>query len=83
MQGELIPMAQELGLGVVPWSPLASGRLSGKYTRENAGKLTGGRAAMVVGRVNEKDHAIVEDLARIAKELDTTVPRVALAWVRS
>jgi aryl-alcohol dehydrogenase-like predicted oxidoreductase len=68
---------------VVPWSPLASGRLSGKYTRENAGKVTGGRAAMVAGRVKEKDYDIVEVLARIARELGTTVPRVALAWVRS
>jgi aryl-alcohol dehydrogenase-like predicted oxidoreductase len=83
VEGELIPMAQELGLGVVPWSPLASGRLSGKYTRENAGKVTGGRAAFVAGRVVEKDYAIVEVLTRIARELDTTVPRVALAWVRS
>jgi aryl-alcohol dehydrogenase-like predicted oxidoreductase len=83
VEGELIPMAQELGLGVVPWSPLASGRLSGKYTRENAGKVTGGRAAFVAGQVSEKDYAIVEVLARTAKELGTTVPRVALAWVRS
>jgi aryl-alcohol dehydrogenase-like predicted oxidoreductase len=75
-------MAQELGLGVVPWSPLASGRLTGKYTRDNAGKVTGGRAAFVAGRVGDKEYAIVEALARIAKELDTTVPRVALAWVR-
>jgi aryl-alcohol dehydrogenase-like predicted oxidoreductase len=83
VEGELIPMAQELGLGVVPWSPLASGRLSGKYTRDNAGKVTGGRSAMVSGRVQAKDYDIVDVLTRIAKEVDTTVPRVALAWVRS
>jgi aryl-alcohol dehydrogenase-like predicted oxidoreductase len=83
VEGELVPMARELGLGVVPWSPLAGGRLSGKYTRENAGKVTGGRAAMFAGRVGEKDYAIVEVLGRVAKELGTTVPRVALAWVRS
>jgi aryl-alcohol dehydrogenase-like predicted oxidoreductase len=83
VEGELVPMAQELGLGVVPWSPLASGRLSGKYRRENAGKVTGGRAAFVVGRVTEKDYEIVELLTRVARELGTTVPRVALAWVRS
>jgi aryl-alcohol dehydrogenase-like predicted oxidoreductase len=83
VEGELIPMARELGLGVVPWSPLASGRLSGKYTRENAGRVTGGRAAMIVGRVKEKDYEIVDVLARLAKELGTTVPRVALAWVCS
>lgn len=83
VEGELVPMARELGMGVVPWSPLASGRLTGKYTRENAGKVTGGRAPMVAGRVNEEDYEMVEVLARIARELGTTVPRVALAWVRS
>jgi aryl-alcohol dehydrogenase-like predicted oxidoreductase len=36
VEGELIPMAQELGLGVTPWSPLEGGLLSGKYTRQNA-----------------------------------------------
>jgi aryl-alcohol dehydrogenase-like predicted oxidoreductase len=83
VEGELVPMAQELGLGVVPWSPLAGGRLSGKYTRENAGKVTSGRAAMVAGRLKEKDHEIVDVLTRVAKELNTTVPRAALAWVCS
>jgi len=83
VEGELIPMAQELGLGVVPWSPLASGRLSGKYTRENAGNVSGGRSAFVAGQLKEKDYLIVDALARIAKELGSSVPRVALAWVRS
>jgi aryl-alcohol dehydrogenase-like predicted oxidoreductase len=83
VEGELVPMGQELGLGVVPWSPLAGGRLTGKYRRENAGKVTGGRSAFVAGRLREKDYEIVETLDRIAKELDTTIPRVALAWVRS
>ena len=76
-------MAHELGLGVVPWSPLAGGRLSGKYARANAGKVTGGRAAMVAGRLKEKDYEIVDVLTRVAKELATTVPRAALAWVHS
>jgi aryl-alcohol dehydrogenase-like predicted oxidoreductase len=83
VEGELVPMARELGLGVVPWSPLAGGRLSGKYTRENAGKVTDGRAAFVAGRLREKDHQIVDVLSRVAKERDTTVPRAALAWVRT
>ena len=41
VEGELIPAAQELGMGVTPWSPLKSGVLSGKYTRENAGAQKG------------------------------------------
>ena len=41
VEQELVPMARELGLGITPWSPLKSGVLSGKYTRENAGQVEG------------------------------------------
>ena len=46
VEGELVPMAQELGLGVLPWSPLKGGALSGKYTRANGVKRQGLRGAM-------------------------------------
>src|SRR5271155_4603267 len=39
VEGELIPMAQELGLGVTPWSPLKGGILTGKYTRKNGASV--------------------------------------------
>jgi aryl-alcohol dehydrogenase-like predicted oxidoreductase len=83
VEGELIPMAQELGMGVVPWSPLAGGRVSGKYTRESAGAVTGGRATHIAARLTEKHYGIVDVLGRIAGELGTTIPRVALAWVQA
>lgn len=44
VEGELVPMAEELGMGVVPWSPISGGRLSGKYTRSNVGQDTSARA---------------------------------------
>ena len=47
VEGELIPMALELGLGVTPWSPLKSGVLSGKYTRENAATVKADRGERV------------------------------------
>ena len=43
VEGELIPMVQELGLGVMPWSPLKEGLLSGKYTRSINWSRTCGR----------------------------------------
>src|SRR6516165_6061769 len=46
VEGELIPMAQEMGLGVTPWSPLRGGILGGKYSRQNSATVTSGRAAM-------------------------------------
>ncbi len=45
VEGELVPMAEELGLGVLPWGPLKSGALTGKYTRANGAKMQGLRDA--------------------------------------
>jgi len=82
IEGELIPAAQELGLGVMPWSPLKSGVLSGKYTRENAGKQKADRGGMVETSLDEKAYAIIDELIRIGKEVGATPASVALAWVR-
>jgi len=83
VEQELVPMASELGLGITPWSPLKSGLLSGKYTRANAGQNKADRAAFLQGHLNEKTYAIVDELESIAKAHDSTVARVALAWVRA
>jgi len=81
VEGELVPMAQELGLGITPWSPLKSGILSGKYTRENADTLEGSRAALI-GGPTEEAYAILDQLRAIADALGTNVAAVALAWVQ-
>lgn len=83
VEGELVPMAREMGLGITPWSPLKSGALSGKYTRENAGKVQGDRGGWVMSALGEKTYAIVDALVAIAKENGTTPARVALAWVEA
>jgi aryl-alcohol dehydrogenase-like predicted oxidoreductase len=83
VETELIPMAQELGLGVVPWSPLANGLLSGKYTRANGGSVGGTRASLLGVPLGEREFAIIDALAEIAQHRETTVAAAALAWVRS
>jgi aryl-alcohol dehydrogenase-like predicted oxidoreductase len=83
VEQELVPMARELGLGITPWSPLKSGALSGKYTRANAGQVKGDRSAFLDQALNERLYRVVDELTAIAKARDTTVARVALAWVRS
>lgn len=82
VEQELVPMALELGLGITPWSPLKGGLLSGKFNRDNGGKVDGARGAYYENHLNERTWELVEALERIAKERDTTVARVALAWVR-
>src|SRR5258706_5747136 len=79
VEGELIPMAQDLGLGVTPWSPLHSGALSGKYTRENTGRTAqADRGEEMIGSLTEKDYALIDQLGEIAQELGTTTAAVAL-----
>jgi aryl-alcohol dehydrogenase-like predicted oxidoreductase len=83
VEGELVPMARELGLGITPWSPLARGVLSGKYSRADHGTHKPGRGERVTSSLDDKAYALLDELARIAGELGTTVSRVALAWVAS
>ena len=83
VEGELIPMAQELGLGVTPWSPLRGGVLSGKYTRENKDTVDPGRGERVRMFLTERTFGIIDELIRIAGELGTNPAAVALAWVQA
>jgi len=83
VEGELIPMGIELGMGVTPWSPLRGGILSGKYTRENAGKGEVTKRGWNVGYLTDKAYDVIDALAAIAKSLDTTSARVALSWVQN
>jgi aryl-alcohol dehydrogenase-like predicted oxidoreductase len=81
VEGELTPMARELGLGVTPWSPLKFGVLSGKYTRENVGKVDITRGDWVTNSLNEKAFTVIDELIRISKDVGSTPARVALAWL--
>ena len=83
VEQELVPMASELGLGITPWSPLKSGLLSGKYTRRNQSDGKVDRAAFMAHLLNESTYRLVDELEVIAKAHDTSVARVALAWLRA
>jgi len=82
IEREIIPMAQDQKLAVMPWSPLAGGFMSGKYTRDTE-KAGGRRDAFDYPPVN-KDRAydIIDLMATISKHHNVSVAQVALAWVR-
>ncbi len=82
VEGGLMPMAAEMGLGVTPWGPLASGVLSGKYTRANHGKQQAGRGEWTTNRLTDRAYDLIEALQDIAKAHGSTSARVALAWLR-
>jgi aryl-alcohol dehydrogenase-like predicted oxidoreductase len=76
-------MACELGLGITPWSPLKSGALSGKYTRQNAGQMKGDRGLFLDQLLNYRTYALIEELEAIAQSHDSTVAHVAIAWLQA
>jgi aryl-alcohol dehydrogenase-like predicted oxidoreductase len=82
VEGDLIPMARELGLGVTPWSPLKSGVLSGKYAREKHGKHEAGRGPWALSALNDRSYDVIDELTRVARQIDSTPSRVAIAWVQ-
>lgn len=80
---ELIPVALDQGVGVVVWSPLAFGFLSGKYKR-GEGRPEGARLAsmdVVELRDEEKVYGILDAIEEIARARGVSVPQVALNWV--
>jgi len=82
VENELIPMALDMGLGVMPWSPLKEGLLSGKYTRENKGQhLSGRNESRISPTLPEKTYQIIEQLTAIAKDRNVPISAVAIAWV--
>lgn len=86
IERELIPMAQTYGLGLIPWSPLAGGFLSGKYHRNQPateGRYAPGdnpspRADEILD--NQRAHDIVDRLRQLAAAKGCSVSQLALAW---
>jgi aryl-alcohol dehydrogenase-like predicted oxidoreductase len=88
IEREHIPAAKELGLGVCPWSPLASGFLSGKYTREGPSSSKGSRLEVLKDSINptfkkftERNWRILDVVLEVAKQTGHSAAEVALNWV--
>jgi aryl-alcohol dehydrogenase-like predicted oxidoreductase len=82
VEGETFGAARRFGLGITPWSPLASGVLSGKYSRTTTEVAGSGRTAYAANYLGEPTYVLLDALREIADSLGTTVAAVALAWVR-
>jgi aryl-alcohol dehydrogenase-like predicted oxidoreductase len=91
VERDLMPMALETGMSVLPWSPLAGGVLSGKYDQSDLTPAAGPRPPrfdsrkdinLATGRLNERNLAIAATVGTIARELNRTSSQIALAWTR-
>jgi aryl-alcohol dehydrogenase-like predicted oxidoreductase len=86
IERELLPACKTYGFGIIPWSPLAGGFLSGKYKRQGEqpkeGRFSDGthfRSSTMIG--NDRAFDIVDALKKIADEKNVTLSQFALAWV--
>ena len=91
IEREHVDCARECGMGITPWSPLASGFLAGKYKREDDGKGSGeGRLAVLDGGKNpvfhkysERNWRALDAVREVAAEVDRPMAQVALAWAQA
>ena len=82
LERETVPLSLDQNLAILPWSPLAGGFLTGKYTRDNAGEAGSRRTNFDFPPINkEKAYDVVDVMQEIAQVHDATVARVALAWL--
>lgn len=82
IEREIVPMALSEGISIMPWSPLAGGFLSGKYTRDIAIAGNSRRDTFDFPPINkEKAYDIIDVMKEIAGQHGVTVASVALKWV--
>lgn len=80
---EMLPLCRSEGIGVIPWSPLARGFLSGNRSRQNWGKTTRAKSDDFAHSMyyQESDFMVVEKVKEIAEQRGVTSSQIALAWL--
>jgi aryl-alcohol dehydrogenase-like predicted oxidoreductase len=82
----LLPTCQRYGMGVLTWSPLGWGFLTGRYRKDQPVDLTTGRASLNAGRfdptlpVNQRKLELVEELIEVADGMGVSLPELAIAF---
>jgi aryl-alcohol dehydrogenase (NADP+) len=80
---EMIPLCKQEGIGLIPWSPLAKGFLTGKYKRGETSKVTRYESDKLLRErfFKPEDFDVVEEVMAVAKEKGVAPAQIALAWL--
>lgn len=82
LEHEIVPFCVDAGIGIVVWSPLASGFLTGRYTRKDP---TGGHGRIAdfdfLPTDREKGYDLIERMQKMARAREVTIAQIALAWL--
>ncbi len=82
LEREIVPLVEDQGLGVMVWSPLAGGFLSGKFTRAKRGDNDSRRTTFDFPPVDkERAYDIIDAMEKVGKAHGVSVARIALAWL--
>ncbi|WP_054704302.1 aldo/keto reductase [Bacillus sp. JCM 19041] len=78
---EMLPLCESEGIGVIPWSPLAKGRLTRDWEEQTTRSGNDEAGDRLVGAMVDADRSIIDQVAEIAAKRDIPRAQVALAWV--
>ena len=81
LEHELLPLCNEEGLGVLPWSPLSGGFLTGKYTRQNQKPSGARRSEFNFPPVDERGYDAIDVLTDLSKSKNVAIAQLSLAWL--
>ena len=78
---EMLPLCADQGVAVMPWSPMARGKLTRPWSIETERSRTDRVGKVLYANANESDHAIVDAVAALAETRSLPMAQIALAWV--
>ena len=82
-ENEMLPLCHRAGVSVIPWSPLARGRLTRPWGETTARLVSDEFGKSLYSATDENDAQIAQNLAEVAEELGANRAQVALAWLLS
>jgi len=78
---EMLPLCRDAGIGVIPWSPLARGRLARPWDTQSARTETDNFGRTLYANTADADREVVEAVGAVAAQIGAPMAQVALAWV--
>lgn len=85
IENELVPLCQQYGMAILPWSPLAGGILAGRYNSSNSfpeGSRADRTGSTFRERITQKALTVAEKLQTLAQERGMTITQLALLWCK-
>jgi aryl-alcohol dehydrogenase-like predicted oxidoreductase len=80
---EMLPLCEDMGIGVIPWSPLARGRLTRDWNQSSERQESDAFGSGLYGATLEADRRVIEAVANVAQQRGVPRAQIALAWVLS